>query len=311
MERDRELRALAGLLEAARGGAGGGLLLEGTAGIGKSALLAAAGERARDGGMLVLGARGGELERVFGFGVVRQLFERALASVPGARQRSLLSGGARFAVPAIGHAVVSAGGEARAADPFSVMHGLYWLTVNLSAAHPVLVCVDDAHWADVPSLRWLAYLARRLEGARVALVVAARPAETDADSARYRSQPTAPTGSTPRTGGGHGPTSTRTSGGRCPRWRSSRALTGLAACACCKRISPAANGTGAGVICSRWMSSTSATGSRPRPSPRRPGSVRSAGRMSRPGGGRAGSPAGRARSRSGSGSLARCGRGRR
>lgn len=75
------------------------------------------------------------------------------------------------------------------------MHGLYWLTVNLSAAHPVLVCVDDVHWADLPSLRWLAYLARRLDGVRVALLVAGRSAETDADPAEavlagLRTEPT-------------------------------------------------------------------------------------------------------------------------
>jgi len=183
VERGRELEALAGLLDAARGGDGRGLLLEGPAGIGKSALVAAACERARNAGMLVLSARGGELERAFGFGVVRQLFEQTLASVSGSRRRSLLSGAARFAVPAIDLAVAPVRGETAAPDPFSVMHGLYWLTVNLSAAHPVLVCVDDAHWADLPSLRWLAYLARRLDGVRVALVVAGRSAEADADPA--------------------------------------------------------------------------------------------------------------------------------
>ena len=57
------------------------------------------------------------------------------------------------------------------------MHGLYWLTVNLADAQPLLVTVDDAHWADVASLRWLIYLARRLVGVPLALVLATRPAE--------------------------------------------------------------------------------------------------------------------------------------
>ncbi len=57
------------------------------------------------------------------------------------------------------------------------MHGLYWLTINLADAQPLLVAVDDAHWADVASLRWLIYLARRLEGVRLTLVLATRPAE--------------------------------------------------------------------------------------------------------------------------------------
>ncbi len=58
-----------------------------------------------------------------------------------------------------------------------MVHGLYWLTVNMAARRPVLVVVDDAHWADVASLRWLAYLAARLEGLPVAVIVALRPAE--------------------------------------------------------------------------------------------------------------------------------------
>src|SRR5262249_12838667 len=47
---------------------------------------------------------------------------------------------------------------------FAVLHGLYWLACNLASSKPVLLVVDDAHWADEPSLRWLAYLATRLEG---------------------------------------------------------------------------------------------------------------------------------------------------
>jgi len=58
-----------------------------------------------------------------------------------------------------------------------VLHGLYWLTVNIAAHQPVLVAIDDAHWADAASLRWLAYLVGRLEGLAVAVVVALRPAE--------------------------------------------------------------------------------------------------------------------------------------
>ena len=51
-----------------------------------------------------------------------------------------------------------------APDPFAVVHGLYWLTMNITASQPVLIVVDDAHWADPASLRWLAYLASRVEG---------------------------------------------------------------------------------------------------------------------------------------------------
>jgi DNA-binding NarL/FixJ family response regulator len=54
------------------------------------------------------------------------------------------------------------------------MHGLYWLVANLAARQPLLLAVDDAHWADAPSLRWFAHLAARIEDLPVALLLAVR-----------------------------------------------------------------------------------------------------------------------------------------
>jgi DNA-binding CsgD family transcriptional regulator len=59
----------------------------------------------------------------------------------------------------------------------AALHGLYWLTANIAARGPILLAVDDAHWADKPSLRWLAYLAARLEGLPVLFVTVVRPGE--------------------------------------------------------------------------------------------------------------------------------------
>ena len=67
-----------------------------------------------------------------------------------------------------------------AGDAFVVLHGLYWLTANVAARHPVALIVDDAHWADVASLRFLAFLAPRIEELPVALILAARPDEPGA-----------------------------------------------------------------------------------------------------------------------------------
>ena len=59
----------------------------------------------------------------------------------------------------------------------AVVHGLYWLAANVAEQQPAVICVDDAHWADAASLRWLAYLGRRLEGLPLLLIIAARPLE--------------------------------------------------------------------------------------------------------------------------------------
>jgi predicted ATPase len=69
VERDEELAVLERLLDDARSGAGSVLLVEGSAGIGKTTLLAAARERAADSGMRVLHGRGTELEREYPLGV--------------------------------------------------------------------------------------------------------------------------------------------------------------------------------------------------------------------------------------------------
>ena len=99
LEREGELAQLGALVGAAREGAGRLVLLEGGAGIGKTRLLAAARERGAEAGMEVLHARGGELEREFPFGIVRQLFEPALARAGKAERRDVLSGAAGLASP--------------------------------------------------------------------------------------------------------------------------------------------------------------------------------------------------------------------
>src|SRR5260370_23958300 len=64
-------------------------------------------------------------------------------------------------------------------DPsFAILHGLYWLCANLSRNSPLLLSMDDIHWADQASLRFLHYLVRRVEELPVAVVAAARPGES-------------------------------------------------------------------------------------------------------------------------------------
>jgi DNA-binding CsgD family transcriptional regulator len=185
LERERELLLLDREIANTLAGGAGLVLVEGPAGIGKSRILAEARRRGGENRLAVLSARGSELERDFPFGVVRQLFEPQLID-PGVRSRVLA--GAAGATSAIFGSVdappdPAADAVATGASAFAALHALYWLTVNLSGESPLLIAVDDLHWCDRPSLRFLGYLARRLEGIPVLVVVSLRPSEPGADGA--------------------------------------------------------------------------------------------------------------------------------
>ncbi|HEY5881348.1 MAG TPA: BTAD domain-containing putative transcriptional regulator, partial [Nakamurella sp.] len=170
VDRDREIAALTRAVDDVRGGSGGLLVIEGSAGIGKTRLLVEAGRLATAAGVRTLSARSSELERAFGFGTVRQLFEPLLLDPTHAD--TLLAGGAQGARPVF---------ETVADDPaegsYAVLHGLYRLTVNLTADRPLLLSVDDVQWSDGASLRFLAYLVKRLEGLPVLVVTTVRTGE--------------------------------------------------------------------------------------------------------------------------------------
>jgi DNA-binding CsgD family transcriptional regulator len=179
LEREDELRRLGTAVEAARAGSGRVAIVEGEAGVGKSALLAKVADDCQREEILFLRARGGELERHFGFGVVRQLLEPALRVASEVERVDLLDGAAALAAPVLRIAAASGDPPGPEAE-FAVQHGLYWLAANLAARSPLLLCVDDAQWADTSSLRWLVYLARRLEGLALSVLVGWRLGEPDA-----------------------------------------------------------------------------------------------------------------------------------
>ncbi len=177
LEREKELARIGQALGQTRAGRGGALLIWGLAGIGKSSLLAAARASAEAAGARVLRARGGELERDFGFGVVRQLFEPVLAAASAAERAEWLDGAAGRAARLLGLPGAGAA-AARSSDPsFAVLHGLYWLCAQLADGGPVCLLVDDAQWADTASLRYLAFLLPRLEELPVNVLLAVRAGE--------------------------------------------------------------------------------------------------------------------------------------
>ena len=172
-EREPELAEISSHLGRAAAGDAGSLMLAGPAGIGKTALLTAARDLARQIGMATLTARAGEFESGLPWGVVRSLFEPELASVSKAERRVLLADAAGLARIALRPGDVGAASP-RADALGAALHGLFWLTANIAARRPVLLAVDDVHWADKPSLRWLAYLVRRLEGLPVLVLTTVR-----------------------------------------------------------------------------------------------------------------------------------------
>jgi len=186
LERNVELTRIEAALGEARVGRGTFVVIEGPAGIGKTALLTAARAAALEAEMCVLRSRGTELESEFAFGVVRQLVEPALAESSEVERAELLQATAGVAATLLGlpGALPAEASLSSTVDPsFAILHGLYWMCANLAGSKPVCMVIDDAHWADAPSLRFLAFLLTRLEELPIALIVATRPREagTDAD----------------------------------------------------------------------------------------------------------------------------------
>src|SRR6185312_5774362 len=173
LERDKELATLAAAIAGTPAGHGTFVLVEGPAGIGKTTLLRTACQRPPAAGARVLTARGLALERDFPYGIVRQLLEPVRAAATPAEWAGLLDGAAGLATRVFDW---SADPSVEDDTPHAVTHGLYWLAANLAADGPLVIAVDDAHWADTASLRWLAHLAQRIEDVPVALPAAAAAA---------------------------------------------------------------------------------------------------------------------------------------
>jgi DNA-binding CsgD family transcriptional regulator len=184
LERNDELARIESALADARTGRGRFVVVEGPAGIGKTALLAAARTAAAESGMRVLRSRATEMETNFAFGVVRQLFEPPLVEASELERADLLQGAAGAAAGLLGlpGAPPTEGPPSRVDPSFAILHGLYWLCANLAAVGPLCLVVDDTHWADAASLRYLAFLLTRLEELDAALLVATRPPEAGVDA---------------------------------------------------------------------------------------------------------------------------------
>lgn len=149
--RDRPLATLAAALADARGGTRGVALVEGEAGIGKTSLLR---EALRDAQAMVVWASGDEAELHVDHGIIDQLVRAAPLDAEARRD----------ALPTAGDDPLRTG-----AAIVRLVDGL-----DIDPDHPLVVVVDDAQWADLPSLRALTFAARRLRRDAVLLCVAVR-----------------------------------------------------------------------------------------------------------------------------------------
>ncbi|MFN8603726.1 MAG: AAA family ATPase [Candidatus Binatia bacterium] len=161
--RDAEAERLSALVAAADGGHGAALVLHGEAGIGKTSLLASV--RRRHGGV-TLCASATEAESRLPFAVLHALLEPLLPeseALP-APQRAALLGALALGPPEHG-------------DRFAVCLATLSLLRAAAERASVLVAIDDVQWADRASAECLLFAARRLDGTRIAMVLARRDGE--------------------------------------------------------------------------------------------------------------------------------------
>lgn len=167
--RDEEERTLAKLVAAASRGTPRAALVEGEAGMGKSELVALACARARRSGFTVLAATADEVERSQ-LGVVLAALEGAVSDMG---------------------SVATDWGAARLRPDDDLGTRLHEAALErleaLAVMGPVVLAIDDAHWADDDSIRYIRTACRRLAGLPFLVVVAARPApRSDVLSATFR-----------------------------------------------------------------------------------------------------------------------------
>jgi DNA-binding NarL/FixJ family response regulator len=174
LEREREVDGLSAAIADVGEGKGRAVIIEAGAGLGKTRLLQETRRIGEEAGLKVVFARATELERDFPFALVRQLFEPELVTLSPTARDAMLEGAAA-ARAALGLQV--ADGETD--DPFAVLHGLYWVTAAMAERQPLVLAIDDAHWADSGSLDYVGFLLPRLEELPVLLAMTVRPDEPD------------------------------------------------------------------------------------------------------------------------------------
>ncbi len=176
VERAHELKTLtAAVARLTEQGRGGVVTLTAAAGLGKSALVTHAAALAGAAGCRLRRATASPLERQFPFGVVRELLETPLRAADVDARRELLDGAA---APAGRLLLEGAAPEDDATT--AVAHSVARLCAAFAEHAPLVLLVDDAHWADRRSLEVLCHLARRGADMPLLVIVAARGDDPEA-----------------------------------------------------------------------------------------------------------------------------------
>ncbi|WP_414504515.1 helix-turn-helix transcriptional regulator [Streptomyces sp. NEAU-L66] len=168
--RERELAAMDAVAADVLSGGPRVVQLEGSAGIGKSALLSTWWDRNAQ--FRVLRARCHPLEREFAFGAVRQLFKPLLAAVSDTDRARLLEGSAAATLRALDDAAVPDPPPEAASATAATLRELDALVSRLSRRQPLLLAVDALQWIDQPSLRWLVHFVGRADSDSLPVLIA-------------------------------------------------------------------------------------------------------------------------------------------
>jgi len=161
VDRCVEKKALDALLDSVRAGMSGALVLRGEPGIGKSALLDYAVERAVD--LQVVRTVAVESENTLGFAAVHQLLVPLLPAIDRLPEPQRQAVGVAFGLV-----------RGPPANPFLVGLAVLTLLSDTAEVRPVLCVLDDAQWLDEESSDALGFVARRLLADRVGMLFAIR-----------------------------------------------------------------------------------------------------------------------------------------
>jgi DNA-binding CsgD family transcriptional regulator len=178
LERANESGALASLIDGVCHGTSAVGVIEAAAGLGKSRLIVHGREQAAAAGITVFTATAREIERDFGFGIVAQLLT-TVGRIDADQPLAEVAAPVMAIVAPERHTTTQSG----VAPTFAALHGLYRLVTRLAEQQPLLLAVDDLHWCDAASLRFLAYLRNRLDDLPILLLCSMRPNEPSTDPA--------------------------------------------------------------------------------------------------------------------------------